>query len=356
MELPASTYSNREIEDAPISSAEKVRPETVRPSWDGRSSPSRWRSAVADWVPHVMLCKRPFVRGGRAYGCGQCLPCRINRRRVWTHRIMLEAMEYTDNAFVTLTYSDEHLPDGGSLSPLHARNFLKLLRRRCEPARIRYFLVGEYGDRTHRPHYHAALFNYPACAYGYTRYSRYTDSCCAACDNVRHSWRFGNISVGVLAPESAAYVAGYVCKKMTGADDVRLEGRNPEFARMSLRPGIGGHSVHEIADVHLQFSEAAPDVVSQLRHGGRLLPLGRYLIRRLRTATGRLADAPKETLAKMDEALFDVRMAAEAVTSSAGMRQFRDLAMCGFLLEKYRGKVARLEGRERIYRKRKDTL
>ena len=44
------------------------------------------------------------------FGCGQCLPCRVNKRRLWTNRIMLESMCHDDNAFVTLTYNDDNIP------------------------------------------------------------------------------------------------------------------------------------------------------------------------------------------------------------------------------------------------------
>jgi len=267
---------------------------------------------------------------------------------------MLEAMDHADNAFITLTYKD--VPEGNSLQPRDIQKFIKRLRKAYEPGRFRYFLVGEYGDQTHRPHYHAALFGYPCCRFGYSRFSRVTNRCCASCDGILSNWGNGLVSVGTLSPESAAYIAGYVTKKMTGVNDERLEGRMPEFARMSLRPGIGGNSIHDVASVCLQWGSDAPDVPSQLRHGGKLMPLGRYLIRRLRLATGRLADAPQETLARLDEEVFDVRMVAKEVTRAPGMARFEDLAMAGFLLEKYKGKVAQVEGRQKLYTRRKDKL
>jgi len=141
--------------------------------------------AAQNWVPNVMRCKNPYIPTGKgkAYPCGQCLPCRINRRRIWAHRIMLEAGLYGDNAFITLTYDDEHDPT--SLEPKHAQTFLKRLRHNY-PKPIRYYLVGEYGESTDRPHYHAALFNFPACQNGNSRYSRTSGlRCCQPCHTLR---------------------------------------------------------------------------------------------------------------------------------------------------------------------------
>lgn len=75
---------------------------------------------------------------------------------------------------------------------------------------------------------------------------------------------------------------------MTSKDDVRLYGRHPEFARMSLKPGIGADFMHEVASSHMEFNLASRevDVPSTLRHGGRMLPLGPYLTRKLRTYVG----------------------------------------------------------------------
>lgn len=91
---------------------------------------------------------------------------------------------------------------------------------------------------------------------------------------------------------------------MTGRDDDRLNGRHPEFARMSLRPGIGADFVPLVAGQlyhlyvqgysFLDFTDSQGDVPSALRHGSRLLPLGRYLRRRLRKEVGLDEKAPCE--------------------------------------------------------------
>ena len=103
-----------------------------------------------------MLCRKPYVGPAGAFPCGQCLPCRLNRRRTWTHRIMLEAMCHGDNAFVTLTYEDDNVR---SLVPKDPQDWLKRIRKAVEPLRLRYYLVGEYGDISERPHYHVALIS-----------------------------------------------------------------------------------------------------------------------------------------------------------------------------------------------------
>lgn len=223
-----------------------------------------------------MLCKVPFHKDGTAYPCGQCLPCRLNRRRLWTHRLLLEAQCHELACFPTLTYSPECLPENGSLVPSHVQLWLKRLRRVLGAARpVRYYVVGEYGDLSFRPHYHAALYGVAA-----------SESAL-----IESTWGMGNVFVGELNRESAQYIAGYVTKKMTAKDDPRLNGRHPEFARMSLRPGIGAHAVPAVAEaLNTPFGAALVaekmDVPMALNHGRTSLPLGRYLRRKLREEIG----------------------------------------------------------------------
>lgn len=307
-----------------------------------------------------MLCRRPFVKDGKAYGCGQCMPCRVNVRRTWTHRIMLEASLHSENCFATLTYSPESLkPSAKSsttttkmevdcpLPSLHKRDlqvWLKRFRKNMEPVRIRFYAVGEYGDQTERPHYHVALFNYPNCLHGNSRYSKLYKNCCINCDRVRDTWGLGNVFLGELSQESANYIAGYVTKKMTGSDDLRLNGRDPEFSLMSRRPGIGADMMDEVAStlMALNLDVTQADVPSSLRHGKRLLPLGRYLKRRLRQRIGRAPEAPKEVIDAIQEDLRPLR--ESAFDASAPFSEA--------IIRAADGKVASMESRQRIFKKR----
>lgn len=220
-----------------------------------------------------MLCRKPYSSKGAQFGCGQCMHCRINRRRLWAHRIILEAVVHPTASFVTLTYNDENIPDAGSLVPRHLTLFLKRIRERLAPRVLRHFSVGEYGDETERPHYHLALFN-----------TGYDDH-----QQIQEAWPYGFVYLGDLTWDSAAYIAGYVTKKMTQKDDPRLQGRFPEFARMSLRPGIGALSVVQVAEA-LQNKHGwdeilrTGDVPLSLRHGRKNMPLGRYLRVKMREA------------------------------------------------------------------------
>lgn len=188
---------------------------------------------------------------------------------------MLEQRVHEFSSFWTFTYDDDHLPPDGSLCPRHAQLFFKRLREGLAPRVCRYFLVGEYGDETFRPHYHAALFGVSELEVPY----------------VSQCWGLGHVVAGTLTWASAAYVAGYVTKKMTAPDDPRLKGRHPEFARMSLRPGIGALAVPGIQqDLESRFGSLAVaregDVPRSLMHGRKSMPLGRYLRRKLREACG----------------------------------------------------------------------
>jgi hypothetical protein len=148
------------------------------------------------------------------------------------------------NSFVTLTYSDEHRRVG--LEYRDFQLFCKRLRRKMGP--FRFYMCGEYGELNFRPHFHACLFGmffpdrrwYRSVGSGFELYRS---------DVLESLWPFGFSSIGDVTFESAAYVARYVMKKVTGnaARDhyVSVDSDGvctdvvPEFTRMSLKPGIG---------------------------------------------------------------------------------------------------------------------
>lgn len=236
---------------------------------------------------------------------------------------------HAHSCFVTLTYDQDHHPADGSLSTRHFRYFLKRLREAVAPLRFRYFGCGEYGEQTWRPHYHLALFGIPP-----------------DLPAISQAWQKGFTMAGPLTPQSMAYVAGYVTKKMTRPDDSRLSGRAPEFARMSLRPGIGAHSMADVANALTTCHGAKlvaqlEDVPTTLAHGRQSMPLGRYLRTKLRAEVGidqsqannsRLVKAHREEMHQLRQALGRALFSLPSVHTD-------------------HVKVAQVEARARIWRK-----
>lgn len=227
-----------------------------------------------------MRCGKPYRIGVIEHGCGQCMPCRINRSRLWVARLLLESVLHRRSYFCTLTYAPEKLPQGGNLQPVHLQNFMKRLRTEIAPGKVRFYGVGEYGEVNRRPHFHVILFgDFDA-------------------DVVQKCWAHGFVHVGLLTRASAGYTAGYILKGMTGKDDERLKGLVPEFCRMSLHPGIGAGATEEmikqlISDKGSKGLVAAGDVPMNVRIGGGLMPLGRYLRGKLREGVGWLPCVPQ---------------------------------------------------------------
>lgn len=154
-----------------------------------------------------------------------------------------ESKMHSQNAFVTLTYDDEHLPEAGNLVPDHVRLFIKTLRKK---RKLRFYACGEYGETNFRPHYHAILFGTDFADKKMIGGSG--DKPLYHSEELTRLWGKGHATTADVTPQSCAYVARYVVKKITGkaADEhytVMHNGRpfvrRPEFARMSRMPGIG---------------------------------------------------------------------------------------------------------------------
>lgn len=192
--------------------------------------------------------------------CGQCVGCRLDRSRTWAIRCMHEASLYSENCFITLTYSPEHLPDNGSLDYDHFQKFMKRLRfsnigidtivddNGAEQRPIRFYMAGEYGGERGRPHFHACIFNFDFKDKKPWKRSPSGEILYRSAE-LEELWPYGFSSVGSVNFKSAAYVARYIMKKVTGnaaaaayetvdADGV-VDYRVPEFNKMSLKPGIG---------------------------------------------------------------------------------------------------------------------
>lgn len=197
--------------------------------------------------------------------CGQCIGCRLAKSKTWGVRCMHENQMHADSSFITLTFNDEHLPLDCSLHYRDFQLFIKRLRKYFSHVDdygnlwrlpIRYFMCGEYGSLRKRPHFHACVFG---CFFSdrvlFSRLSSgsnlYTSKILDGLWSDDDGKSIGFASVGDVTFESAAYVARYITKKVFGdvanehsayryVDDYgEVHYRSPEFAHMSLKPGIG---------------------------------------------------------------------------------------------------------------------
>lgn len=206
--------------------------------------------------------------------CGKCIGCRIRQREEWTTRIELEARDYPKEEvwFITLTYDDDHVPGmivktgeiirkaqytwkPGEKRPSSVQillyediqKFLKRLRKAYR-GKLRYFVAGEYGEQTARPHYHMILYGWRPTdlenLYKIHHNGYYSSKWLA------DLWGMGQIQIAQAVPETYRYVAGYVTKKMYEIDGKKANayyelGQTKPFACMSLKPGLGDNYYQE---------------------------------------------------------------------------------------------------------------
>lgn len=255
--------------------------------------------------------------------CGQCVGCRLERSRQWAMRCLHEKRFHNASCFATLTYRNETLPPGGTLVKRDLQLFFKRLRK-CH--QVRFYACGEYGEVNGRPHYHALIFGYDfPDKLLFTENGRgdrlYTSG------ELASYWKLGHCLVGDVTFDSAAYVARYVMKKVTGerasdhycvvdGDGVCFD-RIPEYTVMSRRPGIGsdyyerfGQEVRDHDSVVINAREVRPPRFYDTRTAARD-PALFDLIRKKRRKTALLfkADNTPERR-RVKERLCELRLEA----------------------------------------------
>lgn len=228
--------------------------------------------------------------------CGNCLGCRLDYSRSWATRCLLEAEQFKDNYFITLTYDDDHLPKGqignATLVPDDMTKFMKDIREyyrtHFKHTDIRFFGCGEYGDTSFRPHYHLLMFNLPIP--DITPEFRYIDPVTKKevvtkhvgpkgeiyyySDLIHDLWKKGNVVIGAVAFDSCAYVARYVVKKLKGKSSEAYNKLcvEPPFVRMSRRPGLAYKYFFENKENIYQYDS----IILATADGARIVTPPRY--------------------------------------------------------------------------------
>lgn len=207
----------------------------------------------------------------------------------------MEAREHGSACFLTLTYSQETIPltTNGAVTLKRAdlSGFLKRLRSHLKAVKLRFFAIGEYGETTHRPHYHLILFGMPSCA----KSLKGSLNCsCPICSKYLTLWGKGGVWAGMSTAESISYVAQYVTKGKYGNIGSRLQDAEimPPFSAQSTRPPLGSGMEWEIASSMLRLPSNRFDVPAAIVVNGKLMPLGNATRRRIRRKMGLSPNVP----------------------------------------------------------------
>lgn len=194
-----------------------------------------------------MKCPTPITIRNPSYGkmkdrigtmymqvsCGKCLICMENKRKEWTTKLMLEHKYSITSHFITLTYDEEHYVDEiPKIRDLQL--FLKRLRKKIEPFKIRYYCVSEHGEQFGRLHYHALIFNLPA------------EFQIDIHNLIQEAWGLGYVQVGDVNPATINYCTKYLFKSKLQENEKFISRpesndclQRREIQIMSRKPAIG---------------------------------------------------------------------------------------------------------------------
>lgn len=175
--------------------------------------------------------------------CGKCLPCRHAKANAWGNRVDQEARMHDSSCHITLTFDPEHYT--GELDKRTVDLFFDRLRiamRRDGLGKLRFFLVGEYGDQTERGHFHMVVFG-----------QDFIEWCADAgmgdeevlfSEKLSSLWGQGSVRVTRFGPGTAAYVAAHQWKA--------FQAERKPFVRFSRDPPIGFEFLRQFYDDFLR--------------------------------------------------------------------------------------------------------
>lgn len=187
--------------------------------------------------------------------CGCCTACRINETTDWSVRALFELHDYKTASFVTLTMDEEHYPKNGSLSKEMLQDYFDRFQHKVEyekGIKLRFFAAGEYGEHTHRAHYHAIMYGLNPDPFSKENDRKLIADSWKLCDPYLFEWNnhdYNKNAINFVTRETIQYVAGYVQKKLKSYASEYYDklGIEPPFKIQSR--GLGINYALENADV-----------------------------------------------------------------------------------------------------------
>lgn len=152
--------------------------------------------------------------------CGKCEECLKERKIDLYKRIKKELSFWEKNIFVTLTYDNEHKKE------LNIRDMQLFLKRLRKKQKVRYLYVGELGEKTKRPHYHAIIFNYEPTDKEETiktksNFEQYSSK------ELTKLWKNGRVTFSTMEKGLINYILKYMTKNMNKKEFIISWSRKP---------------------------------------------------------------------------------------------------------------------------------
>lgn len=214
-----------------------------------------------------MSCSHPVPIGnGLLVPCGKCYYCRMQKRTAWVFRMVQELKINPNCAFVTFTYNDDNIKylrkrfdrykfkkwykllgknfESATLDKQDSTDLIKACQHKIKQmfgkrALVRYYITGEYGDTTDRPHFHG-VFWFP----GKVDYDEFFKSV----------WQYGNIDIQEVTPANINYISKHQMKDCKG--NLYQQKFAPIFSTMTRYNGGLGSSFLADENIYNFYSES----------------------------------------------------------------------------------------------------
>lgn len=242
---------------------------------------SCYHPIVCYYKPGEKISFKPFKTGildkdfkKISIGCGKCIGCKLDHSREWISRLLMEYEYNKECYFLTLTYNDENVPV--SLQKSHCQKFIKRLRNTFDFLNVKYFICGEYGEKTYRPHYHAIIFGVDFLNPNIFKPKKYDNNNHFYSDKLNDLWSFGYVIYAKANSSNIGYTTRYTYKKVGTDKKLKDFGLQDTFLLCSHKLGLD------------YFLKNKDEIINRgcLYFNGQQYSIPRYFLKKLEVIDG----------------------------------------------------------------------
>ncbi len=201
------------------------------------------------------MCISPNkLADGTLVACRECRICRDNYINDWAGRLIAESKTAKYQYFALLTYGDDKLGEQGKIKAAvltysDVQKYFKKLRKRV--GKFKYFVVGEYGNKNDRAHWHVVLMTNKPLEKAYAGKNR---------DRIKKDGvlrQQGDWDHGWSSFQDFVYThARYCCKYL---DKGKQDEIKTSMLQMSKKPPIGTEYFQQVAKQYVDAGLSPQD-------------------------------------------------------------------------------------------------